>query len=342
MQCRILYIDDSGFIFQKKGRIFRKERGEKKHSKVLSPNSSSRKNNFFYNIYIISRLLRKGTHHFISLNENQSAVIYDKRLCIADGDRKKFDVPLPGSRPLSFEKIGGEIVFGEYRSNIERSPVSVYAIDLTQEPTLKRKFTFKNIRHIHGVYQDTYNKTIYITTGDENHEAAIYKTEDDFRSVEKVLSGSQQTRVIRLLFDENFIYFGSDAPHEKNHLYKLDKETKALTHLADVGSPVFHGCKIKNWFFFSTAIEPSQVNISRHAELWASPDGDMWKCILRLKKDFLSMRYFQYGQIRFPNGAGDNKNLWISPLATKWSNKTIQIPLNRVEEFFKKNSCYET
>jgi len=331
---RFFYVDHSHSIFQKQEKLFKLKFGEEKFSEILSLNSDNIKDKISYHIHIISRLLRKGVHHFIPIDENHSAYIYNKKLCVTDGSKMMLDLPIPGSRPLSFEKIGNEIIFGEYRSNPERSPVSVFAIQLGNKPVLQKKYTFKNIRHIHGVYRDPFTHSIYITTGDENNEAAIWNTTNNFKTIEKILSGSQQTRAIKLLFDEHYIYFGSDTSYEKNYLYKLDKQSKELTQITDVGSSVFHGCKVKNWFFFSTAIEPSRINKTRYAELWASPDGNKWRCILKLKKDILLMKYFQYGQIFFPNGPGDDSNLWISPFATKYSNKTIKISLSQIEKFF--------
>src|SRR5690606_9338809 len=122
---------------------------------------------------------------------------------------------------------------------------------------------------------------------------ALYCTKDNFITVQKMLSGSQQTRTIKLLFTEDFIYFGSDAPEEVNYLYRLNKSSNKVEKLVQVGSSVFHGCKVANWLFFSTAIEPSKVNSTKYAEVWASPDGVEWKCLMRFKKDFLPMRYFQ-------------------------------------------------
>lgn len=331
---RFFYVDHSHGIYQKQGKLFRLKFGENMNSEILSLNTGNIIDKISYNIYIISRLLRKGVHYLIPIDENQNAFIYNKKLCITDGNQTIIDVPITGSRPLSFEKIGDELVFGEYRSNPERSPVSVYSINLKNNSKLQVKYTFENIRHIHGVYQDPYTLSIYITTGDENHEAAIWKTNDNFNTIEKVLSGSQQTRTIKLLFDENFIYFGSDAPHEKNYLYKLNKQSYEVKQLIEVGSSVFHGYKVDNWLFFSTAIEPSKINTTKFAELWASPDGNEWKCILKLKKDILPMRYFQYGQIFFPNGPGDGENLWISPFATKYSNKCISIDIKEVRRLY--------
>ena len=290
---------------------------------------------FIYFSHLACRLFRKGIHHFNIQSENKYAILFDKNIKIVNNGNLVKQVPIKGSRPLSFEFINQEFVYGEYRSNLERSDIGIFGFNVNGE--LHNRATMAGIRHIHGVYQDAYTGLVWITTGDENNEAAIYCTDIEFKSIEKILYGSQQIRTIKLLFDENYIYFGSDAPNETNYLYRMEKNLYKVEKLTKVGSSVFHGCKLKNWFFFSTAIEPSMVNKTKYAELWASPNGTEWSRIMKFKKDFFSMRYFQYGQIFFPNGKGNDEDLWISLLATKYTNQSFRVSLDEVEALFFKN-----
>ncbi len=331
---RVLFANNELLIKYNLGKIFitSSEKSNWQVTNILPVNTVL--DSFSYYFHLFARLLRNGVHHLVLLPTNEVAFIYNKRLQIVSSRKDAFDLPIPSSRPLSFEHIGNKLIFGEYRSNPERTPVSIFSININDNASLEKVYTFENIRHIHGVFQDPYSHSIYVTTGDDDHEAAIYKTDNFFHTMEKVLSGSQQTRAIKLLFDENYIYFGSDTPNEKNYLYKLHKHTSQLTTLTAVGSSVFHGCKVKNWLFFSTAIEPSNVNKTKYAEVWGSPDGSQWKCVVKLKKDIFPKRYFQYGQIFFPKGTGDDKNIWISPFATKYSNKSIKIPLSTISKNF--------
>ena len=39
------------------------------------------------------------------------------------------------------------------------------------------------------------------------------------------------------------------------------------------------------------------------------------------------MKYFQYGQVMFPSGPGDNKNLWCTPFATQYDQITLKYPV---------------
>lgn len=328
---KILFVDQNEVYRSTKNSIVKSIDNGTSWNRILRYSVQGFIKKISYQSHLTRRLLRLGVHHYY-LGQNNSGVIYDKLTGIIKDGVISQNQPLIGSRPLSLEEINQGFVFGEYRSNPERSEINVWQFGSNKE--LNSIFKFKGIRHIHGVYRDPYTGQLWVTTGDEDDEAGIYCFDDNLKTVEKIVFGSQQTRTIKLLFTEAYIYYGSDAPHEINFLYRMHRESKKVEKLQQVGSSVFHGCKVGNWLFFSTAIEPSQVNRAKYAEVWASPNGTDWKRICKFKKDILPMRYFQYGQVFFPNGPGDGKHLWVSPFATKCDNTTFRIDLNEVKKQF--------
>ncbi|MDN5849337.1 MAG: hypothetical protein L0H63_06800, partial [Nitrococcus sp.] len=94
-----------------------------------------------------------------------------------------------------------------------------------------------------------------------------------------------------------------------------------------VGGPVFYGCKVGQHLFFSTVVEQSAVNRSRWAEVWGSAQGGSWRLVRRYRKDLWPLKYFQYGQVLFPSGPGDDKHLWCTPMATKQDQQTLKLRL---------------
>lgn len=328
---KILFVDQNKVYRSTKNSIFKSTDNGTSWNRILRFSVQGFIKKIGYQSHLTRRLLRLGVHHYCP-GQNGSGIIYDKSTGIVKGEDLCQVQPLIGSRPLSLEEFNQGFIFGEYRSNPERSEINVWQFGGDKE--LHSIFKFKGIRHIHGIYKDPYTEQLWITTGDEDDEAAIYCSNDNLETVEKILFGSQQTRTIKLLFTADFIYFGSDAPHEVNYLYRLHRDSKKVEQLQQVGSSVFHACKVGDWLFFSTAIEPSQVNTTKYAEVWASSNGEDWKCIYKFKKDRLPMRYFQYGQVFFPNGSGDDINLWISPFATEYDNTTFKIDLNQVKNRF--------
>jgi len=266
----------------------------------------------------LARAFRSGFHHLLPGTDNSLFVVANKSYYLKDKNSSVFKeiAQIVGSRPLVICKINNQIYYGEYRSNRERSTVSIWTSEFGDCVNWSPAWTFDNVRHIHAVAVDPYTGSIWVTTGDTDNESAIWVSEDNFQTLAKVLGGSQQTRVVQLLFTESSVFFASDAPNDVNHIFSLDKNSGKLTKHTEIGGPVFYGCAVRNSLFFSTVVEPSDTNNTKSVELWRSDDGEHWYTALELKKDVLPMKLFQYGQINFPGGPGDNENLWISPMST--------------------------
>lgn len=272
------------------------------------------------------RLFRLGVHH-LAYEKSGSLLIANKNsYLLNDGEVKSLGA-LQGSRPMALCQFSGSMYYGEYRPNPERSPVNIWR---WRGAEWESAWSFDDVRHIHGVYHDSYEDSLWVTTGDEDEESAIWRTDDNFDSVEKVVGGSQQLRAVQLLFTADHVYFGSDAPDEKNYIYRMDRLGSNIEQLCAVGSSVFYGCQVGDSLFFSTAVEPSLVNHTRDAQVWGSPNGDDWQLVRSFRKDRLSQKYFQYGQVLFPAGEGDDQHLWLTPMATEHDQKTFKIPLKKI------------
>jgi len=282
------------------------------------------KDRLFYYSKMLSRLTRTGIFHILKSGTGDLIAFSGRdifRYSISDGWCSCGKVV--GSRPLAVAvSEAGVLYYGEYRSNSERSAVSVWQ-SLDGGTTWLPAWTFNNVRHIHGVFYDPYTKSIWVTTGDADAESGIWVTYDNFIHLDLVAGGAQHFRVIQLLFTKQFIYFGSDALIEENHIYRMERKTGKIDILQAVSGTVFWGCKVGENLFFSTAVEPSTVNKNNYACLWGSPDGEKWKCLAKLRKDFWPMKLFQYGQIIFPAGDNHTGKLWFTPWATE-HDQTLQ------------------
>ena len=271
----------------------------------------------------LCRLLRLGVHHLVFSGQT-AVVIANKNAFIIEGERVLNLGPLHGSRPLALCAAGSTFYFGEYHSNTERSPVCVYGLDMPSR-CWKPVWRFEGVRHIHGVFYDAYQEAIWVTTGDSDEESAIWRTDDHFQTLKKVAGGSQQFRVVHLLFEADYIYFGSDSPDERNYIYRMGRSNGLVEQLTGVRGSVFYGCKVGANLLFSTAVEPSKINNTREAEVWHSSDGRKWKKLQSFRKDFWPMKYFQYGQVLFPSvdGEVDGDMTYWTPFATFMHGKTI-------------------
>jgi hypothetical protein len=277
----------------------------------------------------LSRLLRRGVHH-LGVGHTQTLVIADRAVYRMAERALTPLADLHGSRPMALCTVGDDFYYGEYRANRERSPVHIWHWRPGQADW-RPLWEFTGVRHIHGIFHDPYSNAFWVTTGDDDSEAAIWRTDDNFAGMTKIVGGSQQHRAVQLLFSADYVYFGSDTPEETNHLYRLARGARRIERLTAVGGSVFYGCKVADQLFFSTAVEPSAVNNGvGHAELWHCSDGANWRKLGAFKKDRWPMKLFQYGQILFPSGAGDNQHLYFSPFATSGHGITFKTALTRL------------
>ena len=88
---------------------------------------------------------------------------------------------------------------------------------------------------------------------------------------------------------EDGLYFSSDTPLELNHVYQMDRKGN-LTTMADLSSSSIYGCKSGDAIFFSTMVEPSQVNRLAAISIYGSrtgsgPENHAWPILLSWRKD---------------------------------------------------------
>jgi hypothetical protein len=332
---KILWVDEKRIYLSKKTFLIRFTEGSECF--IFKFKSDCFVKDIFRHNRLLRRLSRSLFHHLQLSNSGLYFLIFvGKEVLLLDVENSTVAhrSKVFGSRPLAIDTLHDCFFYGEYKSNVNRNPIHIWRMN-SENMNWENVWEFNSIRHIHGVFKDPFSDFLWVTTGDSDSESGIWCFDKNFETCEKIVGGNQQTRAVSLLFDDDFVYFGSDTPLEKNFIYRFDRANRKINLLQEVGGSVFHSCKVATWFFFSTAVEPSTVNNSPYAEVWASPNGEYWKCILRFKKDFLSKKYFQYGQVFFPAGPGDGKNLWITPFATHFDQMTFKIPLKKIEkEFF--------
>lgn len=277
---------------------------------------------------LLSRLFRLGAHHLLILPE--SMMLFLNRNILKSIGRNHWQVDkINGSKPLVICEYQGAVYYGEYKSNQNREPIRVLKNNI-ETMLWDEVWCFHDIRHIHGIFHDPYTDSMWVTTGDSDKESGIWVTEDNFRTLTKVLGGSQQFRAVQLLFTKKKIYFASDAPNEINYIYEFDRNSTRVKKLLKLKNPVFFGCRVGEYMFFSTSVEPSEINTYQKTEVYYSQDGQKWSVLAEFDKDSLSKKYFQYGYVTFPIGPGDGKHLFFTPHGTTYHGRTIRISLKDV------------
>ena len=273
------------------------------------------------------RLWRATVYHVVPLRAG-ALVVFGHRAVFRLGPNGSCDgvAALAGSRPLCVCADNDVVYYGEYRANRERTPVHVWASS-DQGATWAPVHRFSRVRHIHGVFKDPHGDGLWITTGDTDAEAGIWRTRDRFETIEMVAGGSQQTRAVQLLFTPRYVYFGSDAPDEVNHLYRLRRADGMVERLRQVDGPVYYGCQVGGRLFFSTACEPPTLRVTRNVSVWSSADGEHWERFAVFRKDRWPTPVFQHGQVLFPGGGGESMRdgVWLTPFATSGDQRSLKL-----------------
>jgi hypothetical protein len=277
--------------------------------------------NLSSSMHLTSRLCRDGFHSLAVLPAGHIVgAVPGAIISLAPGETE-FRVShrmLRGTRPLHIAATpDGQIFWGEYFDNPQRDEVHIYSsLDHGSTWQIAYNFPRASIRHVHNIVHDPWNDCLWILTGDNGAECRILRASCDFKSVEVVLSGNQQARAVAMVPMEDGLYFSSDTPLESNHIYRLDRRGN-LNTLADLSSSSIHGCRVGNAIFFSTMVEPSQVNLDPTVGIYGAARGSLWRKHLSWTKDRWPMGLFQYGNAFFPDGENTTDLLALTTIAVK-------------------------
>lgn len=225
-----------------------------------------------------------------------------------------------GTRPLHITATpDGRVLWGEYFDNAQRSEAHIYqSRDQGSTWEVAHTFPARTIRHVHNILYDQWDDCLWIFTGDYGRECKIIRASRDLRSFDEVVSGNQQCRAVAAVLSAGGIYFTSDTPLERNFIYFLDRNGSIHT-LESIPTSSIYGCRNRSGIFFSTMVEPSQVNPSHEVTVVGSSNGADWQQICRWQKDRWPMRLFQYGNALLPDGENETGFLAATTVAVQSS-----------------------
>jgi len=252
--------DSKGNLWATRGQlVYYLKKGEDKFIKITRVPSGF---SFFWlnSFTIIRRLtLRSECIEITVIEDGQICAFSSGRMWNSPGIGKKFHetLKLPhygmgvgrGIMSTGLIQINDrEFLFGEYFSNQERTNVKIYKF-INSDMTWKTTFEFQpgQIRHIHALQSDPYTGKLWICTGDEDSEAMIGWSDDDFKTIVPIGQGSQKWRACQLVFTENDVYWGTDTGAiDLAGLYRWDKENLELKQLQSIPGAIFFGTRLAN------------------------------------------------------------------------------------------------
>lgn len=269
---------------------------------------------------LTSRLCRDGFHALATLSTGGLVAAVAGSIVTLPSDSKEFKVThrvTRGTRPLYLTVTKNDWVFwGEYFVNQERDEVHVYGSqDRGETWDVVHTFPKGGVRHVHNVVYDKWEDCLWVLTGDNDHECKIVRASCDWKEVDEVLSGNQQARSVAMVPTKDFLYFASDTPLEENFVYGMDRNGN-LARIKPINNASLYGCRVGGALFFSTMVEPSEVNTDGHARVYGSLDGSSWQMLLGWPKDRWPM-VFQYGNIILPTGENPTDLLALTGMAVK-------------------------
>ena len=205
------------------------------------------------------------------------------------------------------------IIFGEYGRNSKRSNVPIW-ISEDDGNSFKIVHELGGIKHIHGIYEDPYSSSLWITTGDNNGECFLMEVPKvDFSAIKIYGDGSQKWRTVSLMFKEDKICWIMDSPNEIAKLQVFDREKKNISEGQSFDAPVWYTKRLSdNSYLAQTSIEPGNAVKSKYSKIFYSTDLINWHQIASFKKDLLPKILFKFGVVFFSEGHQTKDDFTIS------------------------------
>ena len=208
------------------------------------------------NVHLCQRLLRRTIHHgsidatqkTVCLFENDLINVYE-----TESGQLTHSTTIVGSRPLVVAYAQDVVVYGEYTRG-RRAAVSLLASE-DRGRSFYKVGEIASVRHIHGVTYDPSTGWFWITTGDNDHESAVWVMESIESTPQKVFQDRQVGRAVQLVLTDRRVFWGTDSPDQQNSFVSLDRETHTIQMLAEATGPVYYGHLLGDEAFFSTAVE---------------------------------------------------------------------------------------
>jgi len=286
-----------------------------------------------------SRVLRAGFHTILPRADGSIIAVLRKTIAYKPADSDRFEKVLQikrGSRPLNIsESQSGKLFFGEYFQNNDRQEIHVYGSDNGKDWQIVYSFAAGEIRHVHGIYYDPYRKGMWLLSGDDNEESALWFSDDDFATLKPIVRGTQQARAVAIVPLKDGLLVPMDTPREKNYIQHFSF-TSGFKKLFELPGSAFHIIDANGVFFLSTVAEESKVNKASGASVFAASDIENWQEINHFEQEMkvpkIVARVIRYPDIILTPGKYGGEFGFARAQAVKnYDGKMIRWSLNEVK-----------
>jgi hypothetical protein len=283
-----------------------------------------------------ARALRLGVRGLRKLKSGTVLVIADRKVFrLRDAEIEVVHSLKRGIGPLRegwCEDDNGNCYLGEYFLNNKRDARVHLLRSEDDGQSWKSICSLQNIRHIHCVQYDAFSKSIWLGTGDRDEESSISFSQDEGETWTKVGSGDQMFRAVSLLFTQDHVYWGSDAPTRQNYIYRYDRKSAEIERLVAVDGPVHYSTILGRGIkIFATTTEGRSEGKSaewdNRAHIWASADGVCWEDLMSWEKDVCPY-ILGHGRVLLAHGQLDDVLFFTTQCLKKVDNMFITAKLS--------------
>ena len=170
-----------------------------------------------------------------------------------------------GRGPLNYtiieniKNFENSIVFGEYFGNNSRKHIHIYKRNKNFKWEIIYTFKEGTINHIHSIIPDKFRNCLWIFAGDFDHSSSIWKVENNFKNIERILYGKQIYRACVGYPTEEGLIYATDTQFEKNsiRILRINKGDLLSEELFKINGTCVYGTNLKDYLVFSTCTEPT-------------------------------------------------------------------------------------
>lgn len=229
---------------------------------------------------------------FIAIR-NGHIYVYDEE----KGSWSKSETLLNCRNPMynAILNVDGNLYIGEYGNPNGIGKRILMSRDDGHSWTCVHQFGPDEIRHIHALLWDEYEKRIWVFTGDFNPEPQVFKADKEFKTIERVGGGTQQWRACHAMFSEKYVDWIMDCPLEEVHHIRLNRATGEISIGQSFAGPVWYARKYGEVVYAASAQEVGPSHIDQKMHLYKSKDLQNWTEIGVFAHDGWPKGYFRYG-----------------------------------------------
>ena len=285
-----------------------------------------------------AQLLREDIRNLIPLKDGSYFVTAKRHLytVASDGTIQNDFTDFIGNKPAHQAVCvtpEGTLFFGEYSVNLDHKNQSRLFRSIDNGITFTPVLTFdRNVRHIHFIKYDPFERCLWLGTGDADSECLLMKSYDNGDTWITIGNGSQNWRTIGVCFTPDSLIWGTDAGSvpDQNHIVRLRRMSNEMEIISDTEGPCHGSASFADGrVFISTGVEGGENEKDRYARLKRVDEfSNTVIDLLQVKKDHWPL-LVQYGVMRFPLGTENTDKVVFTMMGLTEGGEAVYIEENK-------------